>query len=253
MTSTPAYISERIKRPVPTGCSVIPGSTPVISFGNAETAKIATLGLNPSRQEFATADGTWLVDANRRLATYEQLGISNLENATEELVTFIVNDCYNYFHLNPYMRWFKDLESLLIHGTDTSYFEGTACHLDLVQWATEPVWQRLSEDVKAKLIEDDRDFLMEQLKNEGIKLVLLNGRSVINQVQNMGVQLFKKAPETLGKLKSDILTGVHANATYIGWSTNLQSSFGITNEFKLALAQRVKLELTRNNVNLMDS
>lgn len=60
MTLVPEYIAERVRRPVPESSLVIPGSTPVVSFGNAETAWVATLGLNPSLREFADARRNWL-------------------------------------------------------------------------------------------------------------------------------------------------------------------------------------------------
>ena len=36
------------------GCHVIAGSTPVVAFGDVRRARVATLGLNPSRAEFET-------------------------------------------------------------------------------------------------------------------------------------------------------------------------------------------------------
>lgn len=43
----PAYISLRLDKAAPQGCAVIPGSTPVISFGDVRHAFVASLGLNP--------------------------------------------------------------------------------------------------------------------------------------------------------------------------------------------------------------
>ena len=47
----PDYIEQRIRRPIPSDTYVVPGSTPVVAFGNALTATVATLGINPSRAE----------------------------------------------------------------------------------------------------------------------------------------------------------------------------------------------------------
>jgi hypothetical protein len=41
---------------------------------------------------------------------------------------------------NPYRRWFDPLDQALRAAFGVSYYAGTACHLDLVQWATTPVW-----------------------------------------------------------------------------------------------------------------
>jgi hypothetical protein len=65
----PDYIVERIRRPPPEGCEVVPGSTPVIAFGDVRTARVATLGLNPSKSEFLNKHGQELTGAHRRLAT----------------------------------------------------------------------------------------------------------------------------------------------------------------------------------------
>ncbi len=73
----PTYIAARVRRPIPEGCSVIPGSTPVVSLGKAATARVATLGLNPSKREFASEKGVWLVGDQRRLATYDSLGVDD--------------------------------------------------------------------------------------------------------------------------------------------------------------------------------
>ena len=250
MSSIPQYISQRVRRPVPEGCFVIQGSTPVISFGDASRATVATLGLNPSRQEFADAKGEWLVSTARRLVTYDQLGVKALENASDELISLVIEGCYNYFKVNPYMRWFNDLELILTKGTGTSYFDYSACHLDLVQWATDPVWQKLDEATRAKLIDEDKIFLKEQLKNEKIQLILLNGRTVLNEVEKLGVKLDKKTPEILGRINCDIYVGTDEGTAYIGWSTNLQSSFGVTNQFKQALAERVKREMILSGTTL---
>lgn len=135
MTRVPEYIAERVRRSVPEGCSVIPGSTPVVSFGNAETAWVATLGLNPSLREFTDARGNWLTGTKRRLATPECLGVTDLTQATDDQVAQVVADCYSYFQRSPFW-WFKALENLMQDTVASSFYDGTACHLDLVQLAT---------------------------------------------------------------------------------------------------------------------
>jgi hypothetical protein len=54
----PRYIDDRLRRPLPPpNLCVVRGSTPVVSFGNAQCASVATLGLNPSRVEFLDKHG----------------------------------------------------------------------------------------------------------------------------------------------------------------------------------------------------
>jgi len=53
----------------------VPGSTPVIAFGDLTTARVASLRLNPSRLEFLSSTGT-LIHANRRFETLPSLGVT---------------------------------------------------------------------------------------------------------------------------------------------------------------------------------
>jgi hypothetical protein len=50
---------EMVGRPAPVP-EVVPGSTPVIAFGDPLTATVATLGINPSWRKFLTDDGSLL-------------------------------------------------------------------------------------------------------------------------------------------------------------------------------------------------
>jgi hypothetical protein len=129
----------------------VPGSTPVLSFGNASHAAVATLGLNPSRQEFLDRNGRELGDTARRFETLASLGAPTLDSAPEAMVHRVVNACNGYFEGNPYRGWFDQLEAVL-QSVRASYYDGTACHLDLVQWATDPVWSKLPSAVRNRLL-----------------------------------------------------------------------------------------------------
>lgn len=242
MTSVPDYIAERIRHAVPSGCAVISGSTPVVSFGNAEAAWVATLGLNPSLREFADTKGKWLTGKRRRLATADSLGIANLTVASDEQVQQVVTDCYSYFQRNPY-EWFADLENLMQTAVGSSFYDGSAAHLDLVQWATNPTWAGLSPATRAQVISEDREFLRQQLQSEHIRLVLLNGRTVINQVIAMGIPLQERGRVTVGSKSPSIVVGMGYGAAFVGWSENLQSGHGVSTALKLAIARRVRTEI----------
>jgi hypothetical protein len=202
---------------------------------------VATLGLNPSRQEFYDPKGKWLTGAARRLATSDSLGVSDLRQATDDQVDEVVADCYGYFHRNPYMHWFKDLESMAQDACGTSYFDGSACHLDLVQWATDPVWGQLKPAaVRDRLIEADREFLRRQVAQEHIRLVVINGSAVLKQVMAMGVALEQVASVTLHSKKAQLHVGETDDTLFVGWSSNLQSSFGMSSAFKSAIREKVR-------------
>lgn len=116
-------------RAVPAVASIVEGSTPVLSFGDPLCAEVATLGINPSRQEFCSAAGELLTGRKRRLATTESLGIAPGRPLTEDQAHAVVAECNDYFMGNPY-GWFKPLEALLNIAAGASYYERSACHLD---------------------------------------------------------------------------------------------------------------------------
>lgn len=235
----PNYIIERIKKPVPKNSHIIEGSTPVISFGNALKANVVTLGLNPSKVEFLDKNNELLVANLRRLATYKSTGIKDITKASTEQVNQITSECNNYFQHNPYKKWFDPLERIISESTGASYYDGTACHLDLVQWATQPTWGDLPSNIKDSLIKSDREFLRLQLFNEKIKIVVINGGSVIKQVQAMGIEIKEDSKIALGNVNYKIFKGHKDRVKYVGWSVNLQSSPGVSNLFKVQLTQQI--------------
>ncbi|MBA3470949.1 MAG: hypothetical protein H0T53_15045 [Herpetosiphonaceae bacterium] len=234
----PAYIAERIRRGPPEGCSIVPGSTPVIAFGPVRRATVATLGLNPSKNEFLDSQSRELDGPLRRLETMRSLGIASLADASDAAVAQILAGCDTYFQRNPYRRWFDQLQ-VILDPLNVSYAEGSTVHLDLVQWATDPIWRHLDAPTISRLLHEDAGFLRQQLENERIDVLLLNGRSVINHLQwafNMALQPVSTNLSS-GRLATEIVVGSGiGRCTIIGWSTNLQSSFGVTRELRQQLA-----------------
>jgi hypothetical protein len=238
----PAYVEERLRQPMPDNHFIVKNSTPVLSFGDSRTAHVATLGLNPSRIEFLDKKGEELLGPNRRLETLTSLQIPSLADASIEVLEKVVEGCYSYFLRQPYWQWFGQLEPIL-QLLGTSYKTGTACHLDLVQWATDPVWGKIPDPViRQKLITADANFLREQLRSNSIGLLLLNGSSVIKIVQKTFGLVLHRHPKTLvsRSTKTDILVGSGPfGIPVIGWTVNIQSSFGVTNELRQSLADEV--------------
>jgi hypothetical protein len=116
---------------------------------------VATLGINPSHVEFVDSGGVLLDGNRRRLATLASLGVSEHRDLDARSAAWVIDDCARYFARRPYRRWFDPLDRLLREGAFVSYYDGTACHLDLVQWATSPVWGRLTDAVPWRLLADD--------------------------------------------------------------------------------------------------
>ena len=245
MTQVPDYIERRIRQPIPPGLCVVPGSTPVVAFGNARTAKVATIGLNPSSNEFQDRSGQDLVGCFRRLATHRSLGVCDLTIAPSATIAQVLKESNAYFQRNPY-EWFNQLEPIL-KACGASYCDGSACHLDLVQWATKPTWNSLDTNAKRRLLDADAQFLREQLSNENFELLLVNGSGVACPLQKMFDTEFKElcldelGPiPGFGKNRTRLFTGsVLSKVRIVAWNVNLQSPYGVTPELKAALAERV--------------
>ena len=223
-----------VRRKAPTDCGVIPGSTPVISFGDFRTARVATLGINPSKREFLSPSGQWLSIEKQRLATLSSIGAGSNENLTDAQVLQIVSASDLYFQRNPY-HWFNDLDKILKGGFNASYFDGSACHLDLSQWATDPTWSSLTKGQQQVLLDDGVEHLRIQLSSENISHVIVNGRSVWDEIKRTKTAEFNDVDKIyFGKNHTSVTlrTGTSGNTKFLGWTVNIQSGYGANaNEF----------------------
>ena len=211
----PKYIEDRIRRPPPTGCCVVPNTPPVVAFGNAHTARIATLGLNPSYIEFED--------------DYVAAGFGDLRYAPDSTIGEILQDQYEYFQRKQY-RWFKPLGTIL-NETHASYKDGSAASLDLVQWATKPVWSKLSVTVRRKLLNQDVPFLAQQLQHENFHTLLVNGSGVSKVLQSHFqlelslVDTISGIPGTKNMPDTQVYSGrLFDRICVIAWDTNLQGT-----------------------------
>lgn len=229
-----------IRREIPQNCDVVPRSTPVVSFGNFQKSRVATLGINPSNVEFEIK-GRFLSDEQRRLATLESLGCVSTIDLTDDQVATVLQDCENYFDKNPYRQWFEPLDRVLTAGLGVSYFDGSACHLDLVQWATQTKWGDLSQNVRDILLTDGKKHLINQLTAENIKYVIVCGRAVWDELSATQFVEYDEvktihfgAKNTPCKLR----IGQGHNTTFLGWTSNIQSQHGAnSNEFLSELSE----------------
>jgi hypothetical protein len=210
----------------------------VVAFGNPGLARVATLGLNPSRIEFEVK-GVELDGRARRFETLGALGLKSLLDAPPSAIERVWWRCTNSFHGNPY-SWFQRLEEML-KAVGASYFENTACHLDLTQWATDPTWTGLGRPIRERLVAEDAEFLRAQLRTESISLLLLNGRAVLTAFDRVlgGTLRPVSPPVTDGGTTTQLYEGNLEEVRVLGWSTNLQSSFGVTKLLRARLAERL--------------
>ena len=109
----PAEVADRIRRPAPPACCVLPGSLPVVSFGDPNTALIATLSLNPSSGEFLDPNGHWLLPGKQHLPALAELRDLDPRELSHEQVANIMESCHDYFSVNPLKGFFGTFERLM--------------------------------------------------------------------------------------------------------------------------------------------
>ena len=161
---------------------IISWASPVPSFGNVKTSRVATLGINPSDKEYLSNDGIELEGNNRRFHTLSSLEIQSWSNAGPSEIEKILSTCNEYFKNNPYNSWFRPLNKI-VSGTSHSYYDEifNATHLDLVPFATKSKWSTLNKSQQQILLESSADTLGRILNHSNIELLILNGHSVVER------------------------------------------------------------------------
>lgn len=228
----------------PSDC-VLDWASPVPFFGNVERARVATVGINPSNREFVDAAGRELRGSGRRLSTLASLGLARWSQVTGEHLSEIRRSCSRYFQSNPYRRWFDVLDRTLRAGS-LSYYDGAACHLDLVALATRDKWGSINPRTRQKLINDGKAVLAQIIRDSSLTTLILNGRSVVSEFESFaGIELSAEnvdswtLPRKNGGVKGYVFTGtIHAlggidlgrQVFVYGYNHNLQSSFGVTSQ-----------------------
>ena len=216
---------ERASRPIPKGLGVVPQSTPVVCFGEFNTAEVASLGINPSHGEFLGGSGQLLSPEKTRILSRADVGVADHTALSPAQAENVVAASRRYFRTNPYLKWFSPMERWILQPLGTSYFDGSACHLDLSQWATQPVWKNLAESQRAELLRQDAPFLEQQIEEGRFSLIVLNGRSAISQMMTAGiVELRKTGAVNTPSARFDIWEGNRGATRFIGWNRYLQSA-----------------------------
>ena len=179
-------VIERAMATYPDIPQIVEYSTPVVAFGYPTNAKMVTVGINPSSVEFQTKSkpSKILAEGKKRLVDTQILGIDAPSALSQEQAKQVIKGCYSYFDKgnNPY-DWFDHLNNHINSHFGYSYHDGSAAHLDLVQWATDPVWGNIKDEaIKVQLLKDDVDFLRYQVNSKKFDVIYLNGKSVFEQL-----------------------------------------------------------------------
>ena len=246
--STLTTLIDRLDSSTVAGSNVIRWGCPVVSFGDLSSSLVATLGLNPSNREFVDEMGNELQGTSRRFHTLRSLGLKSWSEVDARHLRMILDSCSSYFGRNPYDRWFKRL-SQVVSGTKASYYDSSygACHLDLVPFATERKWTELTAHQHSLLLNIAGDTLGLLLRDSPIRILILNGMSVVQQFQDIACIRLEtqemldwslprqSTPKVTGiayRGVVDTLSGIELghNVLVLGFNHNLQSSFGVTTD-----------------------
>jgi hypothetical protein len=241
---------------------IIPWSCPVPSFGDVSRSAVATLGLNPSNREFVDESGRELDGPSRRLHTLTSLGLRKWSDVDSTHIRLIAEACREYFSRNPYNGWFRTLDDV-ISGAGVSYYRGPyrACHLDLIPYATTCKWTDLTIRQRSSLLAVGAETLALLLRDSSIRVLILNGRTVVAQLQKVANVEFQRSEVrqwTLPRKSGLGVVGVAYRGTLtqlsgidlkrsivvLGYNHNLQSSFGVTTSVKKAIANRISAEVS---------
>ena len=185
---------------------------------------------------------------SRRFHTLNSFGLASWSGADARHLGLILESCCSYFARNPYDIWFKKLD-VVLSGANVSYFDepSTACHFDLIPFATENKWSNLSKRQQSVLMTVAGDALGLILRDSQVRILVLNGSTVVKGFELIsGLRLKsepmadwslarKSKPDVLGiafRGIVDKLAGVHLGrrVMVIGFNHNLQSSFGVSTE-----------------------
>lgn len=227
---------------------VLEWGCPVPYFGSISEARIATVGINPSVREFVGDQGKELDGHERRLPTLRSLGLRDWSEADSAHMRAILEACNRYFGGRPYDRWFRILDALLRPLGLTYYGAApSACHIDLVPYATRRKWGVLGAVDRERLLDASRWAAGSFLDRSGVEALILNGRSVVEHFEHLVGQRLASTVVPEWSLPRAGRRPVRGMAYFgrverignvvlarplkvLGYNHNLQSSFGITRD-----------------------
>lgn len=184
--------------------------------------------------------------AERRFHTLQSLALDSWLEADARHLSMILDSCRTYFQTNPYDRWFRKLDEV-VAGANASFYDesASACHLDLVPYATAEKWTGLRSRERDTLLSITGDTLGQLLRDSQIRVLILNGMSVVRGFEQLaGVQLSSEEVPAwtlprrrgsgvrgiafAGRVDRIASTRLNHRLLVLGYNHNLQSSFGVT-------------------------
>lgn len=233
---------------MPAELGVIPWASPVMMFGPLQSSQVATLGLNPSNLEFVDGRGAPLLAPLNRFETLSTLRLPGWTHAENADIERVWSACEMYFTRRPYDSWFKPLDRV-ISGLGASYYDAwsSACHLDLVPFATREKWSSLTPETKQGLLTLGAKTLVKTIATSHVRVLVLNGATVVRTFEkllNDPLEVLKMPSWNLGRESVSPVQGfAHRGVVselsgmdlgrellVLGYNHNIQSSFGVTRE-----------------------
>ena len=216
-----------------------PGTLPILFFGDLFAADVATVGLNPSDQEYLTKDGTILSGAAQRFATLESLGATDRGSLTDAQCNEAIGHMRDYYDAGKpvYGSWFNAL-ARVVDGFGASFRDRSAVHLDLVQESTSPVWGELSPGQKTALLEQDLPFLEWEIRAFPLRAVICTGKTVgVHVRRQLGVGVVDEGSVARIKWWVGCADVDGRRVAFAGWNYPLARPTGLGAEGEMRLGQ----------------
>ena len=213
---------KRVKEIIPEWLWVSQQTTPVIYFWKYYNSRVCTISLNPSDREFFDKNWNLLTKEERRLCSRKDLVKNDDETLTVNECETVISACEMYFQNKPYKSWFNKYE-VFLNAFWYSYYDWTAVHLDLVQWATTPFWWELNTIQKDELLKRDLPFLEHMLERR-FECIFLNGKTTTLEVSRQ-LRIWLTEKVAIYWWKNIVLYSWTYNQTpIIWWSPYIQSA-----------------------------
>ncbi len=229
--SIPDYVSKRISTSAKLKY-IVRSSTPVVCFGDVTKARVITIGINPSSSEFTKIENNeriLLTGAERRLSDLKSLGAGATEAMSPDQIEKVWHDCLNYFDGPYYEKWFSKMQETVLAPLNASYVERTAAHLDLIQWATDPLWKEMLEvdpTAAQEHLAADLPFLERQIEESSANVFFLSGSPVIDALKNKFQLQDEGKTQAEGKRgQNKLYSGKWKNALVLGSTMNIPDSY----------------------------
>jgi hypothetical protein len=242
-----------VRKPIPPGLNIIPGSVPIPFFGDFENAEVCTIGINPGRSEFNTVWGK--EHPRHRKACFNKADDDPLSKDDAKRVIEFCKDYYSGRKGGIEKFWLK-LETLVQKFPGCkgySYLGGDIVHLDIVPWATDPNWGDLrGKDKRDELLKSGREYFRGLLRAKKFRYIFLNGKIVSDTLTKKGKTASDALSDVFTKTGTFDLAKITANYTatescrfgdaggqnIIGWNTFIGKQAKNLKNMSAAIAKR---------------